>query len=74
MKKIIYIFSSDKEKISFWRNSVTYRTLRSTQKTRNYKKIVFFLNIRMLNLTLNELKLLAKSRAIKDYENKSEDD
>ena len=28
----------------------------------------------MLNLTLNELKLVAKSRGIKDYENKSEDD
>ena len=28
----------------------------------------------MLNLTLNELKLVAKGRGIKDYENKSEDD
>ena len=28
----------------------------------------------MLNLTLNELKLVAKSKGIKDYENKSEDD
>ena len=28
----------------------------------------------MLNLTLNELKLVAKRRSIKDYENKSEDD
>ena len=28
----------------------------------------------MLNLALNELKLVAKSRGIKDYENKSEDD
>ena len=28
----------------------------------------------MLKLTLNELKLVAKSRGIKDYENKSEDD
>ena len=27
----------------------------------------------MLNLTLNELKLVAKSRGIKDYENKSDD-
>ena len=31
-------------------------------------------NIRMLNLSLNELTLAAKSRGIKDYENKSEDD
>ena len=28
----------------------------------------------MLNLTLNELKLVAKRRGIKDYESKSEDD
>ena len=28
----------------------------------------------MINLSLNELKLAAKSRGIKDYENKSEDD
>ena len=28
----------------------------------------------MLKLTLNELKLVAKSRGIKDYENKSKDD
>ena len=28
----------------------------------------------MLNLTLNELKLVAKCRGIKDYENKSEHD
>ena len=28
----------------------------------------------MIDLSLNELKLIAKSRSIKDYENKSEDD
>ena len=28
--------------------------------------------VRVLNLTLNELKLVAKSKGIKDYENKSE--
>ena len=28
----------------------------------------------MLNLSLNELKLIAKSRSIKGYENTSEDD
>ena len=68
-------FLADKEKIPIWRNSVTYRAPRSTQKTSNYiKKINYFCNIRMLNLTLNELKLVAKSRGIKDYENKSEDD
>ena len=74
MKKFIYIFLSDKEKISFWRNSVTYRTLRNPQKTSNYKKKICFLNIRILNLALNELKLVGKSRVIKGYKNKSEDD
>ena len=28
----------------------------------------------MINLSLNDLKLIAKNRCIKDYENKSEDD
>ena len=28
----------------------------------------------MINLSLNELKLIAKNKSIKDYENKSEDD
>ena len=28
----------------------------------------------MINLSLNKLKLIAKSRGIKDYENKSKDD
>ena len=32
------------------------------------------MNRRMINLSLNELKLIAKNRGIKDYENKSEDD
>ena len=31
-------------------------------------------SIRMINLSLNELKLIAKSRNIKDYKNKSEND
>ena len=35
---------------------------------------VCFFNIRILKLTLNELKLVAKSRGIEDYENKSKDD
>ena len=45
-----------------------------TPKKAIIKKIVCFLNIRILKLTLNELKLVAKSRGIKDYENKSEYD
>ena len=31
-------------------------------------------NIRMINLSLNELKLIAQSRSISDYENKSKED
>ena len=40
------------------------------------KKISLFFspNIRMINLSLNELKLITKSRNIKDYKNKSEND
>ena len=39
-----------------------------------YKKILFLLNIRMINLSLNELKLIAQIRNISDYENKSKED
>ena len=38
------------------------------------EKAIFGLGIRMINLSLIELKLIAKNRDIKDYENKSEDD
>ena len=40
----------------------------------HYKKSFnfFLFSIRMLNLTLNELNLVVKSRGIRDYENKSE--
>ena len=31
-------------------------------------------NIKIINISLDELKLIAKSRGTKDYENKSEDD
>ena len=38
----------------------------------NIKKKKFVLsNIRMINLSLNELKLIAQSRNISEYENKS---
>ena len=44
----------------------------------NYKDNFFLLNIRMvnqeLNLSLNELKLIAEYRNISDYENKSAKD
>ena len=34
----------------------------------------FWYSIETINLSLNELKLFAKSRGIKDYKNKSEDE
>ena len=39
-----------------------------------YKKKFVLQNIRMINLSLDELKLVAQSRNISDYENKSEKD
>ena len=44
-----------------------------TPKTSNYEK-KFVQRIRMINLSLNELQLIAKSRNIKDCKNKSEND
>ena len=38
------------------------------------QKKKFPLNINMINLSLDELKLVAKNRNIRDYENKSEED
>ena len=35
---------------------------------------MFLLNVRMTNLSLDELKLITQSRNISDYENKSEKD
>ena len=43
----------------------------------HYKKIFYFFlsyYIRIINLSLNELKLIVKSRNIKDYKSKSEND
>ena len=37
----------------------------------NIKKKFVLSNIRMINLSLNELKLIAQRRNISDYENKS---
>ena len=50
--------------------------LRKVSKTNNYKKIFFFFvhSIKMLNLSLNELKLIAKSTDIKDYKSESKDE
>ena len=42
-------------------------------KTNNYKIFFFVQSIKMLNLSLNELKLITKSRGIKDYKSMSED-
>ena len=40
----------------------------------NMKNNFLFLNTSMINLSLDELKLIAQSRKIRDYENKSEKD
>ena len=49
--------------------------LRKVSKINNYKKIIFFVHsIKMLNLSLNELKLIAKSTDIKDYKSESKDE
>ena len=39
-----------------------------------YKKKYVLVNIRMINLSLDELRLIAQSRNISDYENKSKKD
>ena len=39
-----------------------------------YKKNYVLVNIRMINLSLDELRLRTQSRNISDYENKSKDD
>ena len=38
------------------------------------KKKCLCSNIKIIDISLDELKLIAKSRGTKDYENKSEDD
>ena len=43
------------------------------QKQTNYKKLFFVHGMKMLNLSLNELKLIAKSRGINSYKGMSED-
>ena len=39
-----------------------------------YKKKYVLVNIRMINLSLDELRLIAQSRNISNYENKSKED
>ena len=39
-----------------------------------YQKKICLLNIRMINLLFNELKLIAQYRNISNYENKSKED
>ena len=40
----------------------------------NIKKKNLFLSIKMMNLSLDELRLIAQARNISDYENKSKED
>ena len=46
----------------------------AASKTNNYIKKLFGSSIIIIFLSLNELKLIAKNRGIRDYENKFEDD
>ena len=39
-----------------------------------YKFFVCLLNIRMINLSFDELRLIAQNRNISDYKNKSKED
>ena len=56
----------------------THNYLKEISSPHSYKKKNFLLNIRMvnqgLNLSLNELRLIAEHRNISDYENKSAKD
>ena len=45
-----------------------------TKKKNKRMQNFFWYSIEKINLSLNELKLFAKSRGIKDYKNKSEDE
>ena len=54
-------------------NQCTYTQI-IVKKVHNYKKNFCLVNIRMINLSLNELKLIAQYRNISDYENKSKED
>ena len=39
-----------------------------------YKNVFYLVNIRMINLSFDELRLIAQIRNISDYENKSKED
>ena len=40
----------------------------------DYRKILCLVNIRMIDLSFDELRLIAQIRDISDYENKSKED
>ena len=48
-------------------------SLHPKQNKQLEKNIFFVKHIRMINLSLNKLKQIAKSRSIKDYKNKSKE-
>ena len=51
------------------------RSILQEQKTNKYNFVFLSINIIIIIIqSLDELKLIAKDRGIKDYENKSEDD
>ena len=52
----------------------SYNDIKTFCSSHKYKKKFCLLEIRMINLSFNELKLLAQYRNISDYENKPKDD
>ena len=50
------------------------QSLRGNHLRSKFKKIIFFVhNIKMINLSLNKLKIMERSRAIKGYKSMSEE-
>ena len=66
------IKKKNKKKLLF-RKFLLYICIKRIYRT-NIKKIFSCVNINMINLSLDELKLVAKNRNIRDYESKSEKD
>ena len=72
----MYTHNYYKKSFTFYKKIYNY--IKKISKQRNYKNFFCLLNMRMvnpgLNLSLNELRLIAEHRNISDYENKSAKD
>ena len=71
---ILYIFINHYVEILIQTYSKIYNRSLYAQKCLKKKFTFFSRSIRTIDLSLNELKLIAKSRSVKDYKNKSEED